>query len=139
MKAERSDRRLLHRAGGGVTLVEIAIVICLVGVIAGVFYRMVDRQIVQTNSDDKSSKYYLDLSLFVESLQADLAMTRAVHPESEGVSLLVNTDGVPASITYALKKNTVERAYRGSTKVFGFTHPNKSGSPLIFRIEEVQP
>lgn len=139
MKAERSDRRLTHRVGGGMTLVEIAIVICLVGVIAGVFYRMVDRQIVQTNSDDKSSKYYLDLSLFIESLQADLAMTRAVHPESEGVSLLVNTDGTPASITYTLKKNTVERAYRGSMKVFGFTHPNKSGSPLIFRIEEVQP
>jgi len=138
LKAEKSDRLLWNRKKG-VTLVEMVLAVCIVGILSGVVYRIFDRQVSQANSDDKSSKYYMDLGLLIETLNNDLAMARIVHPESDGVSLLVNPDGNPGSITYALKGNTIERTFRGAGKTFEFTNPNRKDSPLIFRVEEMNP
>ena len=138
MKAEKSDRRPCRRVKG-VTIVEITLGIVIVGILFGAIYHLFNRQVSQVNNDDKSSKYYMNLGFFVEALNNDLAMARAVHPTSDGMSILVNTDGTPGSITYILKGNKIERSFRGVEKVFEFTNPNQKESPLIFRIEEIHP
>lgn len=138
MKVENSHQYIICRAGG-VTFIEITLVICLVAFLAGVTYRVFDRQVEQTNSDDKASKHYMNLGVFVETLNNDLAMARAVQPASNALSLLVNTDGTPGTITYTLKGNTIERIFRGAARTFEFTNPNRKDTPLIFRVEEIQP
>lgn len=81
----------------------------------------------------------MNLGFFEEFLNNDLAMTRAVQPESDGMSLLVNTDGNLGTITYKLKGKKIERSFRGTSKIFEFTNPNQQESPLIFRVEERKP
>ncbi|OGK12280.1 MAG: hypothetical protein A2W80_04610 [Candidatus Riflebacteria bacterium GWC2_50_8] len=131
--------RLQSEQKSGVTLIEIAVAVCLVGIISGATYLMFDRQTNQANSDSRSSQYYLDIGIFTETFYNDLAMAKAVCPNENGVSLLVNPDGNPGSITYSLQENTIEREFRGIEKVFRFTNPNRNGSPLIFRVEETNP
>lgn len=138
MKAEKSDTQSREYAKG-VTMVEVVLGICITVILAGVVYYVFSRQMSQATNDDKSSSYYLNLGTFVETLNNDLAMASAVQPASDGVSLLVNPDGNPGSITYTLKGNTIKRSFRGTGRTFGFTNPNRKASPLIFRIEEVQP
>lgn len=123
----------------GVTLIEIAVAVCLVGIISGAVYLMFDRQVNQANSDGRSSQYYLDMGMFTETFYNDLAMAKAVCPNENGVSLLVNTDGNPGSITYSLQGNTIGREFRGIEKIFRFANPNRNESPLIFRVEETNP
>lgn len=138
MKAGNSPRPAVG-CKAGVTLVEVTIALAIIGIIAGVMYRIIDRQTSQMGSDDASSRYYMDLGSFAETLNSDLSMARVVHPESGGVSLLVNPDGNPGSITYSLKGNTIERKFRESVRVFEFTNPKPRPGSLIFRIEEVNP
>ncbi|PKL41741.1 MAG: hypothetical protein CVV41_17550 [Candidatus Riflebacteria bacterium HGW-Riflebacteria-1] len=131
--------RLRSEKKSGVTLIEIAVAVCIVGIISGAIYLVFDRQTNQANIDSRSSQYYLDLGMFTETFYNDLAMTKAVCPNDNGVSLLVNPDGNPGSITYSLQGNTIGREFRGIEKVFRFTNPNRNGSPLIFRVEEINP
>jgi len=138
LKVENSGRRQ-SRYMQGFSIVEILLVMCILGTLSGVIYQLFSRLGSQANNDDKSSKYFMSLGFFVEFLNNDLAMARAIHQESDGMSLLVNTDGTPGSITYKLKGNKIERSFRGTARVFEFPNPNQKESPLIFRIEEVKP
>jgi len=130
---------LNRKRNTGVTLIEIAVAVCIVGIISGMIYLLFDRKIDQANSDGKSSQYFLDIGIFSETFYNDLAMAKIVCPQGDGVSILVNTDGNPGSITYSLQGDKIEREFRGEIKVFRFTNPNRNESPLIFRVEEVIP
>lgn len=138
MKAENNYRYTIRRVRG-VSFIETTLVVCLVALLAGVIYRVFDRQMDQVDSDDRASQYYLHLGVFMETLNNDLAMARAVQPASNALNLLVNTDGSLATITYTLQGNRIERTFRGSGKWFDFTNPTRRENPLIFRIEETQP
>ncbi|MBU1108954.1 MAG: hypothetical protein KKB51_19910 [Candidatus Riflebacteria bacterium] len=137
MKAEND--RLQSNRKAGVTLVEVAVVVCITAILSGVIYRMFGQQVDQVNNNSKSSQYYMDLGVFTETLKNDLAMSKAVQSNPDGMSLLVNPDGNPGSITYSLQGNKIAREFRGLEKIFRFTNPNQKESPFIFRIEEVNP
>jgi prepilin-type N-terminal cleavage/methylation domain-containing protein len=130
---------LYRKRSTGVTLIEISVAVCIVGIISGMIYLMFDRQVDQANSDGRSSQYFLDIGVFSETFYNDLAMAKAVCPHADGVSILINPDGNPGSITYSLQGNKIERDFRGEIKVFRFTNPNRNDSPLIFRVEEIIP
>jgi len=137
LKAEND--RLQSNRKAGVTLVEVAVVVCITAILSGVIYRMFGQQVDQVNNNSKSSQYYMDLGVFTETLKNDLAMSKAVQSNPDGMSLLVNPDGNPGSITYSLQGNKIAREFRGLEKIFRFTNPNQKESPFIFRIEEVNP
>lgn len=123
----------------GFTLIEITVTVVIVLIASGAIYHVFRERTLQSNEDSKTSQYYLDYGLFAESLNNDLAMTKTIKPLSNGISLLVNPDGSDESIVYSLNENTIERKFRGKRKVFQFTNPNPKASPLIFRIEEINP
>lgn len=137
MKAETDSVRKKRKAG--VTLIEISVAVCIVGILSGAIYLMLDRKVDQANSDGRSSQYYLDIGMFSETFYNDLAMAKAVCPHTDGVSFLVNPDGNPGSITYSLQGNKIERDFQGAVKVFKFANPNRSDCPFVFRVEEVTP
>ena len=137
MKAE-TDSSYKNR-NNGVTLIEISVTVCIIAIVSGMIYLMFNQKVDQAHSDGRSSQYFLDIGIFSETFYNDLAMAKAVCPNADGVSLLVNTDGNLGSITYSLQGNKIERDFRGVIKVFRFTNPNRNDSPLVFRVEEVTP
>ncbi len=140
MKAEKCNRQKRSRKAG-ITLIEISLSVFITVFLAGVIYRLFDRYVNQSNNDGKASQYYLDLGNFTEALSNDLAMARAVQPIPDGVSLLINPDGKPASITYSLRGDVITREFRGAEKTFRIANPNPKmkDNPLIFRIEGGEP
>ncbi|MFZ2960929.1 MAG: hypothetical protein WA705_28960 [Candidatus Ozemobacteraceae bacterium] len=126
----KSGRRM------GVTFVEMTLAICIVVFLAGIIYHVFDRQVSQAGGDERASKYYLGLGIFAESLNNDLAMARDIQPASNGLTLQVNPDGIPESVTYTRRGNKIERNFRGVSKYFEFNNPNRKETPLIFRVEE---
>jgi len=140
LKAEKCNR-LKRSRKAGITLIEISLSVFITVFLAGVIYRLFDRYVNQSNNDGKASQYYLDLGNFTEALSNDLAMARAVQPLPDGVSLLINPDGKPASITYSLHGDIIKREFRGAERIFRFTNPNPKlkDNPLIFRIEGGEP
>ncbi len=140
MKAEKCNR-LKQSRKAGITFIEISFSVFIIVVLAGVIYRLFDRSVNQANSDGRVSQYYLDMGNFTEALNNDLAMTKAIHSLPDGVSLLVNSDGQPASITYSLRGDLITREFRGVERVFRFSNPcpKLKDNPLVFRIEESEP
>lgn len=136
MLKEVNSRLLFNNLKAGVTIVEIITGAVIAIILSGITYNLFFGKVDQINNNSQSSQYYLSIGLFTEFLKQDLAMSKAVCSETNGLSLLVNPEGNLASITYTLKGSTIERSFKGKSKVFRFPRPNQSKTPLIFRIEE---
>ncbi len=123
----------------GVTLVEVACAIMLIGLISAVFFRVYDRQVQVAMGDQKSSKYFQDLGLFFDTFQTDLAMAREIAPKPDGVVLVLCTESGIEEIRYSKKGSEIERSFRGKSKLFYFANPNPKDVPFFFQVEEVSP
>lgn len=134
-----NSKLLFNNEKTGVTMIEMLIAAVISIVIAGSIYNLFFGQVDVAKNNSKSSQYYLSLGVFSEFLNKDLAMSKAVCPEPNGISLLINPDGILGSVTYLLKGNTIERRFHGKKKVFRFQRPNELETAFLFRVEEVKP
>lgn len=125
----------MNRAGnGGVTLVEVMIVVAMLAILTGTFLYMHFRSSSTIVEDQQTSAYYLAMGTFLESFQSDVRMARKVTSVPDGCVIHAMERSGELSISYTISGNGIRREAKGIRRFFDFGRPLKPGAKMIFNL-----